>query len=79
MEWLAKQAVRVQRKERELPSPCIAVCRMAFATGLCEGCLRTLEEIRAWSTLDDDGKRAVWALIEQRALQAEATAQGDAP
>ncbi|MFN4361422.1 MAG: DUF1289 domain-containing protein [Hylemonella sp.] len=79
MEWLARQAERAQRKVSDLPSPCIAVCRMEMATGLCQGCRRTLEEIRAWSTLDDGGKRAVWALIEQRALQAEAAAQGDRP
>lgn len=76
MEWLAKQAVRAQRKARELPSPCISVCRMAYATGLCQGCLRTLEEITAWSTLDDEGKRAIWARIEQRAL-VKSPAQGD--
>lgn len=68
MEWLAKQAVRAQRKERELPSPCISVCRMEVASGLCKGCLRTLEEITAWSRLDDEGKRAIWGQIEQRAL-----------
>ena len=70
MEWLAKQAVRAQRKPHELPSPCISVCRMEIASGLCQGCLRTLDEIRAWSTLDDDGKRTIWGHIEQRALAA---------
>jgi predicted Fe-S protein YdhL (DUF1289 family) len=35
-------------------------------TGLCEGCLRTIDEIAAWSTLDDDGKRAVWRQLELR-------------
>lgn len=49
-----------------VPSPCINVCRMQDRTGLCEGCLRTLDEITVWSTLDDAGKRAVWARIEQR-------------
>ena len=78
MEWLAKQAVRAQRKQRELPSPCVSVCRMAFATGLCQGCLRTLEEITAWSKLDDEGKRAIWGRIEQRALTASPV-QGDTP
>ena len=77
MEWLAKQAVRAQRKERELPSPCVSVCRMGFATGLCQGCLRTLDEIKAWSTLDDEGKRVVWGHIEQRA-RALSPATGDA-
>jgi predicted Fe-S protein YdhL (DUF1289 family) len=48
-----------------VPSPCINVCRMR-ADGLCEGCLRTLDEIAAWGTLGDAAKRAVWVLIEQR-------------
>jgi predicted Fe-S protein YdhL (DUF1289 family) len=39
---------------------------MDSRSGLCEGCLRTLDEIAAWSTLEDDDKRAVWALIAQR-------------
>ena len=77
MQWLADKAVRVQRRQRDLPSPCISVCRVAASSGLCEGCLRTLDEVAAWSRLDDEGKRAVWARIEQRALQAEATRQGD--
>lgn len=49
-----------------VPSPCINVCRMSPATGLCEGCLRTIDEIAAWSTLGDDAKNAVWDAIEQR-------------
>lgn len=49
-----------------VPSPCINVCRMHAGSGLCEGCLRTLDEIAAWGTLGDDAKRAVWVLIEQR-------------
>ncbi len=71
MDWLAKQAVRAQAKQRDLPSPCISVCTMEIASGLCRGCLRTLEEITVWSTLDDAGKRAVWARIEVRARQEE--------
>jgi predicted Fe-S protein YdhL (DUF1289 family) len=47
-------------------SPCINICRMSPATGLCEGCLRTLDEIAAWSRLDDDAKRAVWLQLDQR-------------
>jgi predicted Fe-S protein YdhL (DUF1289 family) len=49
-----------------VPSPCINVCRMDAASGLCEGCLRTIDEIAAWGTLDDDHKRAVWQRLEQR-------------
>jgi len=52
-----------------VPSPCISVCRMNAASGLCEGCLRTLDEIAAWSTLDDPARRAVWVHIGERAEQ----------
>ena len=33
------------------PSPCINVCRMDAASGLCEGCARTLAEIAGWLSL----------------------------
>ncbi|WP_298926046.1 DUF1289 domain-containing protein [uncultured Ramlibacter sp.] len=49
-----------------VPSPCVSVCRMDAATGLCEGCLRTLDEIAAWGRMDEGAKRATWALIAQR-------------
>jgi predicted Fe-S protein YdhL (DUF1289 family) len=51
---------------QHVPSPCISICRMSEATGLCEGCLRTLDEIAAWSVLDDDDRRAVWDAIARR-------------
>lgn len=41
------------------PSPCVSVCRMDDATGLCDGCLRTLDEIACWSLLDDEERQAV--------------------
>ena len=50
-----------------LPSPCISVCRMDEASGLCEGCMRTLEEIAAWGMMDNRVKRLVWEEIEKRA------------
>lgn len=49
-----------------LPSPCISVCQMDKHSGLCAGCLRTLDEIACWSALSDADKRAVWTLIGQR-------------
>jgi uncharacterized protein len=49
-----------------VPSPCISVCRIDEATGLCVGCLRTLDEIAAWSMLDDDARRDVWRAIGER-------------
>ncbi len=57
-------------------SPCISVCRMDDATGLCIGCLRTLDEIAVWSELDDDARREVWVAITRRreALEGRANA-----
>lgn len=57
-----------------VPSPCVNICRMDAATGLCEGCRRTIDEIAAWGSLDDDGKRAVWRRIEARRSHASGTA-----
>lgn len=49
-----------------VPSPCANVCRMDARSGLCVGCLRSIEEIATWSSLDEDAKRAVWRRIEAR-------------
>jgi len=49
-----------------VPSPCISVCRMDAATGLCEGCFRTLDEIAGWSSASEDDKRAIWNRLLQR-------------
>ena len=49
-----------------VPSPCINVCRMDAASGWCEGCLRTLDEIAVWSQLDDADKRQVLLQLRER-------------
>ena len=60
-----------------VPSPCIDVCRMDARSGLCDGCLRTIDEITVWSRLADADKRLVWARIEHRreALSAQVNAE----
>lgn len=47
---------------------------MDEATGLCAGCLRTLDEIAAWSVLDDAQRAAVWEAIRQRRGELETSA-----
>jgi predicted Fe-S protein YdhL (DUF1289 family) len=39
---------------------------MEPGTGLCRGCLRTIDEIVSWGTASDEDKRAVWAEIRRR-------------
>lgn len=53
-------------QQTPVPSPCIGICKMVPETGLCEGCMRTIDEIRAWRAADDDAKRAIWAEIRRR-------------
>lgn len=38
-------------------------------SGHCVGCGRTLDEIALWTVLDEDDKRAVWALLPARLAQ----------
>jgi predicted Fe-S protein YdhL (DUF1289 family) len=73
MKKLADYAVLAGAAAENVPSPCISVCRMDTRTGVCEGCLRTIDEIRLWSVNSDSEKRAVWALIAQRIVTATAT------
>jgi predicted Fe-S protein YdhL (DUF1289 family) len=49
-----------------VPSPCINICRMDAASGWCSGCMRTIAEIAAWSTMPDAGKHAVWSQLPLR-------------
>lgn len=62
---MAQQA----REGAHVPSPCQSVCIMHPDTGWCEGCMRTIDEIAAWSRLDNPAKRAVWALLPERLCQ----------
>ena len=52
--------------KRNVPSPCVSVCCIDETRGLCTGCLRSRDEIAAWSQASDDYKRGVWRVIEAR-------------
>ncbi|MDF3834115.1 DUF1289 domain-containing protein [Cupriavidus basilensis] len=70
---LTRGAQAAQHAE-PVPSPCRNVCRMDAASGYCEGCLRTIEEIAGWSGSDDAAKRGIWSLLPQRAARLAANA-----
>ncbi|HRI17380.1 MAG TPA: DUF1289 domain-containing protein, partial [Burkholderiaceae bacterium] len=58
-------------------SPCNNVCRIDERSGWCLGCWRSIDEIAAWSKLDDAGKRAV---LDALPLRRETSAlQGSSP
>ena len=56
----------LRKQEAEVASPCINVCRMDPASGYCEGCRRSLDEIACWSLYTAAEKRAVLALLPAR-------------
>ncbi|MGZ5847409.1 MAG: DUF1289 domain-containing protein [Ramlibacter sp.] len=62
-----------------VPSPCNDVCRIDGASGLCQGCLRTIDEIAAWGSLGEAGRCVVWARLGERADKLAATPRGSAP
>ena len=54
-------------------SPCINICRMDERTGLCVGCLRTIDEIAAWARMSEDEQRTLLATLAQRQPNGAAT------
>ena len=43
----------------DITSPCRKICRIDEPSQLCTGCLRTIDEITRWRTMDDAQKKAV--------------------
>jgi len=58
--------VHPEALSEHVPSPCVSVCVMDAASGICAGCYRTLDEIAAWSVLDVAAKHAVLAALPGR-------------
>ena len=52
-------------------SPCVHICLMDYAQGLCIGCHRTLDEITYWATYSTARKNEVLAAVAQRCVAAE--------
>ena len=53
-------------KRAEIESPCIKVCVIHPETRLCTGCLRSIDEIGAWSQLPPEDRRAIMAELPTR-------------
>jgi uncharacterized protein len=56
----------------DIASPCIKVCVIDPASGLCSGCGRTLAEIAAWASLDAGERRRIVAELPARRTRAHA-------
>jgi predicted Fe-S protein YdhL (DUF1289 family) len=49
-----------------MKSPCIKVCVIDPDSGLCKGCLRTLDEIGRWGGMTDAQRDAVFSALDER-------------
>ncbi|MBI1649177.1 DUF1289 domain-containing protein [Hyphomicrobium sulfonivorans] len=51
---------------RQRHSPCIGVCKLDEASGLCLGCARTGDEIGAWAGMGEAARDAIWQQLPER-------------
>ena len=82
-EWV-EDVVRVKQQaaqpgvagatEAPVLSPCIGVCAMDAASGFCLGCLRTIDEIAAWSRASEATRRAINSALPPRRAQIKGSA-----
>jgi predicted Fe-S protein YdhL (DUF1289 family) len=52
----------------DIVSPCIGVCAINDSNGFCQGCYRTVEEIREWWNMSDQERDKVMGTLDQRLL-----------
>ncbi len=51
-----------------MKSPCVKICQMDPARGLCLGCARTLDESARWATLTEAERDRILAELPARKL-----------
>lgn len=54
-------------KRNEVDSPCVKLCTIHPSERICIGCMRTIEEIAAWSRMEPETRRAIMAELPARA------------
>lgn len=53
-----------------IESPCVGICQIEKATGLCTGCARTLREIAGWAGFPDAERKRIMGELPARRAQA---------
>jgi len=49
-----------------METPCIDVCEIDAASGLCIGCGRSIDEVARWSEMSSLERRAIMAVLPAR-------------
>jgi len=52
--------------QQPVGSPCTNICRLSLATGYCDGCFRTRDEIKRWKTLSDAERLSLLQVLTDR-------------
>ncbi len=53
-------------KRDEIDSPCIKICVIHPETRLCTGCMRSIDEIGAWSSMTPETRASIMAELPGR-------------
>jgi len=59
-------ATAKQQTAAKLPSPCISICQMDPANGVCLGCYRTRAEIASWRSMDESDQLQLLEILQER-------------
>ena len=51
---------------KNLPSPCISICKLNKSTGYCDGCFRTEDEIALWPSMSEEDKLNMLSILRKR-------------
>ncbi len=62
-----------------MESPCIRVCVIDPADGLCKGCRRSRHEIARWTSYTDAERRRITAALATRTPGAQPVPQPETP
>ena len=62
-----------------IATPCVKVCVVDGESGLCLGCLRTLQEIAGWAALSPEARAAVMQALPGRRGRIAPEKLGSAP
>lgn len=49
-----------------MKSPCVKTCLIDQQTGICTGCLRTLDEITGWASYSDQKRDEIMSDLDKR-------------
>ncbi|MET4682338.1 DUF1289 domain-containing protein [Brevundimonas faecalis] len=62
---------------RPVATPCVMVCTVDGASGLCLGCFRTLKEIATWSRMSEDERAEIMQGLSDRRSQIDPALLGE--